>query len=251
MVYTALLPSLLGCAARLLLPPRCVACQEPGNVALPSLTKVPLDLCRDCFNLLPLNRHACLRCAIPLPGTTPDLVCGACLRRPPLFHRACCVLRYEYPANHLIQQLKFANALPQARVLAALLAQHLNEHYTKQQLTWPDCIVPVPLHARRYRERGYNQVIEVAAPLAKHLGIPLHTDVLIRTRHTPEQSGLSRKERRRNLRGAFAVASRSLPNHIAILDDVITTTSTVGEISKLLRKAGVAQIDVWGVARAQ
>lgn len=236
-----------------LLPPRCVACDATvthahhGNFALARLN---LDLCANCHATLPFNTSACRVCALPLPATdgAPDWLCGQCLRRPPIYMSACCALRYDYPAHHLIQRLKFGNSLPEARVLAALLAEQLQTHHA--QRVWPACIVPVPLHAQRYRQRGYNQVMEVGIELSRLIKVPLRSDLVMRVRNTAEQTHLNKRERRKNLRGAFAVQSVKLPAHVAVLDDVITTGSTVHEITRTLRKAGVQQVDAWGVARA-
>jgi ComF family protein len=114
---------------------------------------------------------------------------------------------------------------------------------------WPECFVPVPLHAARYRQRGYNQVIEIGKYLQQALPVPMRTDLVTRKRNTVEQTGLSRRARRSNLRRAF-VTHGPMPKHIALLDDVITTGSTVNELSRILKNAGVERIEVWGVARA-
>jgi ComF family protein len=108
----------------------------------------------------------------------------------------------------------------------------------------------VPLSASRFRRRGYNQAIELARHLRKHLGVAMCTDLVTRIRDTPEQAGLNRKQRRRNLRGAFAVSRRIPGAHVAIVDDVVTTGSTANELAKVLKRAGATRVDVWAVARA-
>ena len=101
------------------------------------------------------------------------------------------------------------------------------------------------------RERGYNQALELAKPLARALGIPLDRDLLTRTRATPAQTGLDAAARRRNLRGAFSLtATRTLPEHVVLLDDVMTTGATLRECAQALRRAGAARVDVWALARA-
>jgi len=236
-----------------LLPPRCVACDATANPVHhtnPVFRRRSLDLCAECLATLPFNTPACRHCALPLPGQPSTLICGQCLRRPPIYMSAVCALRYDYPTHHLIQRLKFDDSLPESRVLAVLLAERLKQQHSQHALVWPECIVPVPLHQQRYRLRGYNQVMEVGTELSHLLGIPLRSDLVTRVRDTPEQTHLSKRERRKNLRGAFAVTSSVLPKHIAVLDDVITTGSTVHELTRTLRKAGIKQVQVWGVARA-
>lgn len=114
----------------------------------------------------------------------------------------------------------------------------------------PHLIIPVPLTARRYRERGYNQASELALPIRRMTGMPVRNDLVRRTRETREQTALNRKARRQNLRGAFEVVGQLPAPHVAILDDVVTTGSTVDELAKVLRRAGAQQIEVWAVARA-
>lgn len=113
----------------------------------------------------------------------------------------------------------------------------------------PGGLLPVPLHARRLRERGFNQSELLASEIAQRLCIPLLTDVLFRTRETAVQSGMNAAARRRNVRGAFALCDDPLPTHVAIVDDVITTGSTTGEIARLLHAAGVTKVEVWALAR--
>lgn len=235
-----------------LLPPRCIACgssgrdiqaQHPESGSL----RIATDLCLHCQAQLPYNRIACLLCALPLSGAQPGLICGRCLRRPPPYQASWCAFEYAYPVTHLVRRLKYGGALAPSRVLGELLAHHLRMHRTAP---WPECFIPVPLHTRRYRNRGYNQVIELGRHLERALGVRMRTDLVARIRHTPEQAGLSRRVRRKNLRRAFAATNVALPKHVALLDDVITTGSTLNELSKLLKRNGVECIEAWGVARA-
>jgi ComF family protein len=125
----------------------------------------------------------------------------------------------------------------------------MTEHISNTSIVMPQALVPVPLHVSRLRQRGFNQSIELFLPVARAMGIPLLREVVIRHRATSSQVGLSRSQRRRNLRGAFVVRE-SLPEHVAIVDDVVTTGTTVNELARVLRRAGVERIDVWSVARA-
>ncbi len=225
-----------------LLPATCVMCGGPGQ-------SPAFDLCAACEADLPLNEPACHRCGEPLTGaTTQPLLCGGCLRREPRFHVSHCVYRYAYPIDHLVRALKYHGAIVHARVLGELLARRLARGRSDP---WPSCIVPTPLATERFHERGYNQAIELGRSLEKRLGIPLRTDLVTRVRHTREQAALSRKERRKNVRGAFAATGNLRAAHIAVLDDVVTTGCTVNELARVLRRAGAARIEVWAVAHAE
>lgn len=203
-------------------------------------------LCPGCRGDLPRNRHCCPRCALPLPPDIDATIpCGDCLREPPPFDHSRVPFLYGYPLDRLIGSLKFGHQPGHARVLAALLAQQLES----LPLEPPQRLIPVPLHPRRQRRRGFNQATELARHLGRRLGIPVDARSCRRVLATPSQSGLDRDHRRRNLRGAFRL-TRPLPyHHLALLDDVVTTGATTAELARLLRRAGVGRIQVWALAR--
>jgi ComF family protein len=221
-----------------LLPSRCLLCAAPAPHGR--------DLCPGCLADFPHNHACCARCAQPLPE--PAAHCGACLKREPSYACAWAPYQYAHPLNLLEARFKFRRDLSAGRVLADLLV-------AAARLRWshdlPDRLLCVPLHTTRLRERGYNQALELARPLSRALGIPLAHDLLQRVRATRAQTGLDAKARRRNLRGAFVCAAdAALPAHVVIVDDVMTTGSTVEECARVLRRAGVARVDVWALARA-
>ncbi len=223
-----------------LYPPVCLLCDAPGANGR--------DLCAGCLADLPHNHRCCLRCALPLPITAPEgALCGRCARRPPPFECSHIPLRYTHPVDSLIGDLKFHARLVNGRLLAELLGDHLERNLSQ----WPQRILPVPLHPRRLRERGFNQSLELARPLGRRFGIPVEARAVMRTRFTPPQVGLKGKERQRNVRGVFALRHALNADHVAILDDVVTTGSTVAELTRLLQKAGVPRVDVWAVARTE
>ena len=215
-----------------LFPPTCLLCGAPGLAYR--------DLCLGCYRDLPRNDNACRRCALPITGGT---LCGQCQRSPPFFDHALAPLRYQTPVDFLIQGLKFHRQLVVARLLGELLAEVL-EHVSP-----PEFIIPIPLHRQRLRQRGFNQALELARPVARQLHIPLLSNHVRRTRPTPAQSTLDLKTRQANVREAFALNSAIPGRHVAIVDDVMTTGSTVNELSRLLRRAGVEKIQVWACAR--
>jgi len=168
-------------------------------------------------------------------------------RSAPPFAAAWAPFRYAHPLDLLEARFKFRGDLAAGRVLAELMI----ERARLEAPSLPATIVAVPLHVSRLRARGYNQALELAKPLARALGIPLDRDLLVRLRATPAQTGLDAAARRRNLRGAFAVAKgRALPHHVVLVDDVMTTGATLRECARTLRRAGVARVDAWVLARA-
>ena len=116
-------------------------------------------------------------------------------------------------------------------------------------LARPDCIVPVPLARARLRERGFNQSAEIARRIARHVGVRLVPAGVEKLRDTPLQQGLSRRDRRANLRGAFRCTRSFEGLHVALVDDVVTTGTTADVIARELRHAGAARISVWALAR--
>ncbi|HEU4669313.1 MAG TPA: ComF family protein [Dyella sp.] len=229
------LRSRLAGLGRWLLPPRCLLCGAAGDD--------DLDLCRDCAAELPRNRSCCARCALPLAQPAP--LCGRCQRQPPPWDAAWAPFRYGWPLDRLEARFKFGRDLAAGRSLAALWLREA------RPLAPPALILPVPLHRARLRQRGHNQALELARPLARALGLPLRHDLLLRPRATSAQSELDAAARRRNVRGAFAVRRHAVaPGHVAIVDDVMTTGSTLAECTRALRRAGARRVEVWALARA-
>ncbi|MEQ6917153.1 ComF family protein [Halomonas aquatica] len=216
------------------LPGRCVFCLA----ALPG----EFPWCEACFAGLPWNVPACPGCGEPQPGGEAGRRCGHCLRRPPAFDRARVPLRYEAEVAGLVQRFKF-DASPRAgRLLLDLLSTGLPEDVR----AWPEALVPVPLHPRRARERGFDQALWLARRLGRHLGCPLLRAE--RSRDTPTQRGLDRGKRRTNLRAAFHVPE-GLPGRVALVDDVVTTGATLDALSVACRSAGSREVEAWAVAR--
>ncbi|HEU4653230.1 MAG TPA: ComF family protein [Steroidobacteraceae bacterium] len=224
--------------AQRLWPSTCVLCRGQAQPLL--------DICAPCAGDLPRIAHGCPRCALPLQHTDPGTLCGRCQNHLPNFDASFVPYRYEYPVDHLIQRLKFGNHVACGRVCGTLFAQA----WRARQYRTPELMIPVPLGSRRYRSRGYNQAHELARAISREVRIPVRTDLLARVRETTEQVGLKRKERRRNVRGAFEVTGDVSSKRVAIVDDVVTTGSTANEIARVLRRAGAEHIEVWAVARA-
>jgi len=172
-------------------------------------------------------------------------LCGECLRRAPPWDAAWAPFRYGWPLDRLESRYKFGADLAAGRVLSTLWRRE------PCPVELPQLLLTVPLHRSRLRQRGYNQALELARPLARSLDVPLRHDVLQRVRQTDAQTELDALGRRCNVRGAFALhAGAKLPAHVAILDDVMTTGATVAECARVLKRAGVRRVDVWALARA-
>ena len=147
--------------------------------------------------------------------------------------------------DYLVKALKFQGRLAVARLLGGLLGEIIAERGEPL----PEFLLPVPLHPSRLRERGFNQALEIARSAARPSGLTVLPDSLQRIRATPPQTQLDGEARRHNVRGAFAVYRPIAARHVAIVDDVVTTGSTINELARLLRTVGVAEIDVWACAR--
>ncbi|HXD84146.1 MAG TPA: ComF family protein [Rudaea sp.] len=218
------------------LPPHCLLCGLRSDTTR--------DLCAACAGDVVRNRVCCPRCALPLDAPAP--LCGECLQSEPPFAAAFVPFVYASPLDQLETRFKFGRSLAAGRVLSELWIDVARENPP----AIPQVLIPVPLHPARLRERGYNQALELAKPVARAFAISLHNDVLERTRATPAQSNLDADARHKNLRGAFAVNAASLPQHVVVFDDVMTTGTTLRECARTLVRAGVERVDVWALARA-
>jgi ComF family protein len=196
--------------------------------------------CADCDADLPgLGATQCPYCAVPTPDNLP---CGRCLKKRPMFDRTVAAFAYDFPVDKLVQSLKFNEQLQLADAFAQQLAAHIG--------TPADCIVPMPLHPARLRQRGHNQSQELARHLARRLNLPLLPHACQRVRNTPPQASLGWKERVKNLRRAFACGEDFSGKHVAMVDDVMTSGASLNELALALRRAGAREVSAWVVARA-
>lgn len=205
------------------------------------------DFCPGCTAALPALATACPVCAQPYHGVG---ACGQCQRRPPPFAAALAPFRYAAPVDRLIVGLKFHAQLVHARALGGMMAAFLAGRLADRAGAPPQLLVPMPLHRTRLRERGFNQALELARPLARTLGLPLDCRALVRVRETRPQTDLPPALRARNVRAAFA-ATRDLRGlRIALIDDVMTTGHTAAAAAAALKTAGADRVEVWVLARA-
>jgi ComF family protein len=198
-------------------------------------------LCTDCD--ADLSHYRAPTCPVCALLTLDGQVCGACLQQPPAFDHTLAAFSYRFPIDRLLHAFKYSDNLALTEILAKPLARLAADHPK------PDLLMPMPLHPGRLKERGFNQSLEIAKPISRWLDIPLTADACQRTRDTPTQAGLKWKERRRNVRGAFACSLDLSGGKIAVLDDVMTTGATLNEISRVLKDCGASEVSAWVVAR--
>lgn len=215
-----------------LLPHTCLLCGAAAGTE---------RLCEGCQHDLP--RHIapqCPQCAIPTPA---GQICGACLKHPPAYDRSLAAFSYRFPVDQLVSALKYHSRL----AIAQMLGQHLAEAADVRPR--PDLLIPMPMHRARIRHRGFNHATEITRVVARALDVRLDFECCKRVRDTPPQVALAYDQRRRNVRGAFVCEGDVDGKHVALIDDVMTTGTSLDELAKTLKKAGAAMVETWVVAR--
>jgi ComF family protein len=231
--WTQQLPTLMSA----LLPSCCALCGMVGR----------RTLCAGCHaQYFSRSRPRCLRCALPLAShLDADNLCGDCLTALPAFDATVTAADYSAPIDQLVLGLKFCGRLAHAPLCARMLRDALLQRHDLRSAP-PTRLVAVPLGMRRLAERGFNQSLEIARPLARALGVPLQPSLLLRLRDTRAQTLLTPDERRRNMQGAFAASSGAASEirgqHVGVVDDVMTTGSTLNELAKTLKQCGAARV---------
>jgi ComF family protein len=229
----------------ILFPPRCHACKA----FIPDAGAT--HLCTTCLEACTLIRSPlCKTCGVPfLTAAGDDHLCGVCITEPPRFTAARAAALFDGPLRELIHRLKYNSRVQLCRPLALLTAQQLGPF---AEAASADLVIPVPLHVKRLRQRGFNQAVLLGEILARRWRLPLSRTNLQRIRWTEPQINLSAAERVANVRGAFAVSNPAFlkGKRIILVDDVYTTGSTVAECARVLFKAEAAEVCVVTVARA-
>ena len=225
-----------------LLPRICVGC---GFEAEDS----ELDLCAICKRNLPWLDAGCYQCGGLISKPNESIICVNCQSIPPAYSRLCALFKYRPPVTRMIGSLKFGQQLYPGALFGNLLSEAILETWYVGKVL-PQIIIPVPLHIKRQRLRGYNQATEIALPISKNLSINLDLNLCTRIKNTKPQARLDKINRLRNLDSAFIVNSDHAYKHVALVDDVVTTGSTINAISRALLKSGVDNIDVWCVCKA-
>jgi len=228
-------------ALDLVLPPLCLVCRKPVGE--------PGALCPACWGAIRfIGPPLCDRCGLPFEHAQAVALCGECMAHPPAFTQARTVMRYDEASKPLILRFKNADRVHAAPALARWIARAGGDVLARAEL-----IVPIPLHWRRLFRRRYNQSALIARALARQSGIAWSPDALARLRPTPSQGGLTARERRLNVRGAFAVPERRRAlvagKRVALIDDVLTTGATLDAAARALLRAGAASVDALAIAR--
>jgi ComF family protein len=234
-----------------LFPPRCRACGDWNR------GRDAEYFCPSCAAGIQLVTHPlCIMCGRPfLDASGDDHPCGVCLRRVPDFVQArawACYPREElaeHPLRKVVQKFKYGRKVSLGKPLGQLMARGCQEFLNECH---PDIIVPVPLHPRRLRWRGFNQSVLLARQVSRAYNVPMDPFILLRSRETPPQTQLTEEERRRNMRGAFALnPEKTVADKIVLLvDDVYTSGATVNECSHALKRAGAKRVYALTLARA-
>ena len=211
------------------------------------------SLCRECEADLPWLIEACGRCGEELRDDDDDELCPRCRLDPPAFDTCFAPFAYLSPVDKLILRYKFNAGFAGGYALARILARTAAERWREGER--PDLLLPVPLHNSRLRRRGFNQALEIARIISAASGVPLSARGLRKIRPTPPQTEMSSaKQRQANIRACFEItdpATIGAARRIALIDDVVTTMSTASELTRLLKRAGVDEVEVCCLARAE
>ncbi|MFO7709140.1 MAG: ComF family protein [Desulfobacterales bacterium] len=256
--------ALVEACRRALFPPRCLACRAflmsapAGTTPAEGLWGEAMALlrphfCAGCLQaIVPLAPPLCACCGTAVSGAgVPNPLCTHCREHPPAFDRARAAFAYEGSLREVVQCLKYRGKTRLARPLGRLMHAVYRSFWQPPTV---DLILPVPLHRRRLRERGFNQALLLARCWPAAAGgacVPVDCGILARTRATAPQAGLDRRGRRSNITGAFSVRrpDRVQGRYLLLVDDVITTGATVGECARVLKESGAARVDVLALAR--
>jgi len=244
-------------------PARCLECGQfltpapaeglPAAPAADPLRLLGPHFCPGCLQgVLRVGHPLCPGCGVMFKSRVgEDHWCGRCLETPPPFHMARAAFVYDRSLIDVIHCFKYKGKTQLARPLGVLLFEAFERYWGRAPV---DVVLPVPLHRRRLKERGFNQALLLVRGWPPRPGmpkVPVATDVLRRARATAPQAGLGRRGRQTNIAGAFALRhpERVAGRQILLVDDVITTGATAGECARLLLDNGAARVDVLALAR--
>lgn len=199
-------------------------------------------VCQICTSFLVRIKHGCRTCRLPIDDQQVDQ-CGYCIKRKPVYDRVLTAYSFEEPLRALLHEFKYRQALYLRTFMAQLMLDA-----RPSEIYQPDCLVPVPMHPKRLRERGFNQAAELTKILARELNLPYNLTLCEKTINTAAQVNLNGKHRNRNLQKAF-IAKACNYQHVTLIDDLLTTGSTANALASALKKQGVTRVDVWCLAR--
>lgn len=221
---------------KLTLPSICPLCSQYHND--------PDTICNFCSNFFSKIQSKCYKCALPLVTNHSQELCGRCLSNEVHFDKVLVNYIYEEPLKSLIQQFKYKNAIYLKNFLVKLMLDNPEIQSLKTQ-----CLMPIPIHTAKHKERGFNQSALLAFALAKELKLNVASKYCKKITNTFPQAHLKLKDRVKNLKNSFAV--KKIPyNNVTLIDDLITTGTTANEIARKLKANGVETVNVWCIARA-
>ena len=223
-----------------LFPHYCLLCEQP--------LEADLDLCPFCRDSLPWNLAACERCGMPRPDPGSP-ACNHCARHPPPCGRTLAPLLYQAAISRWVRQFKFSQGWRAGHVLGELVAEYIAQQV--EPASRPDVLVPIPLSRWRLLVRGHDQALALARAIGRRTGCPVEPALLRRQRHTRKQADLPRSQRAANVARAFVATSGVAGRHVALVDDVLTTGSTLTAATRELLARGATKVDWWVAARTR
>ena len=241
-MYIDTLSSMLQQLSAYLLPAQCLLCRLPSQGSL---------LCLYCQKALLKPRPHCLHCALPLIKN--EAYCSQCMHHTDAFTQIYALDDYIKPYPALIKNLKYNKQLLNAQLLAQLLSLSIQQNIPAEQISQVDFLIPVPLHPKRLRQRGFNQAQLLADVLAKNLSIPILNQAVQRIKNTCAQEGLNKQKRKKNLKGAFTLQKEQQASlkdaYVVIIDDVVSTGATANSLCTILLQGGARRVDIWAICR--
>lgn len=204
-------------------------------------------ICKECHERLPILGSCCYVCG--LPSSNPKTPCGDCLKNSPPFESSISAFHYRSPVSEFITQFKYGGRLELLPLMTNYLIDSIQSKLLNEKYELPELLIPIPLFFKKRNKRGFNQSRMIANELSKAFAIPVSGNKITRIKETTTQASLDATQRKKNLRNAFLIEQK-LPERIAIIDDIVTTTTTVSELSRLAGKNGAKHIEVWSLARA-
>ncbi|MCX5850308.1 MAG: ComF family protein [Deltaproteobacteria bacterium] len=225
-------------------PPQCLGC---GEIFHPQSKQIFCPSCEE--NIRFITGNICPVCGITFSDSPAGShLCGNCLEKRPYFSYARAVFSYENIILKAIHQFKYGNNISIGAIFASFMSDF---SFPDIDFTEYSFIIPVPLHIKRLRERGFNQSLILARAIEKKRQIPVNFSLLKRHKFTETQTGMNKTERKQNIKGAFEVGDNKkvAGNNIILVDDVYTTGATVNECAKTLIKAKAKKVTVLTLAR--
>ncbi len=240
LISSALLKHALSSIGKTFYPEICHNCNTPTS---------PDDrgLCKKCRHGLKLVLNPCEICGEELIEITPTTsICGRCQKEKRYYDKVIAPFHFCPPLDGMIHKMKISRKISNCTLIADLIFEQI----MLRQVEIPDCLIPAPTNPAKLRKRGFNQAAEIAKQLGKRLKITMRNDLIIKKSNTQRQSQLQYNQRQSNLKNAF-ILNKPIPyEHIAIIDDVVTTTATANELAKIAKQNDIKKVQVWACARS-